>query len=445
MLLVAGVRSSTRTNMARAGTPPPMQAQPAAAPPPAGLSEDIHAEILARVPAKSVLRFRSVCRAWRRLTTDPYFLAAHAGLRPAEVVLYRYLDSARRENHPLGYAVDVALDALPVSGDRARRRRLVRYPKYYVTGSREPWRYSMPQHCLLLASCGGVLLFATKGADSYLLCNPITRQWAALPKITDAAAGAAGGVRVSEYAFYFHEPSGEHRLLCGRREPAGADDAPTAWCILSTGAALPRRVDTCTQAADDLRVPPGLRHTDATPVPLHGHLHWPPHRDALNRETLEMVAFDTAAETFHAMAGPRVAASARMKLFAMDGLLVAANFGGEEARHVDLWFLTCYGTADGRWERRHRVATPWGFGWGVASLMATAAACDNRGNVMLGTHHGLSVYNVRTKTVRVVKDVATGTNDVLMSRHVFRESLVQHPGFRHARSYADLPLIHLWR
>ncbi|CAN6235404.1 unnamed protein product [Urochloa humidicola] len=428
--------------MARAGTPPPMAKRLATAPPPAAdLSEDIHAEILARLPAKSVLRFRCVCRAWRRITTDPRFLAAHARLRPAEVVLYRYLDSARRANRPLGYAVDIALDAIPVSGDRAGRRRLVHYPKYYVAGPPEPWRYSMPQHCLLLASCGGVLLFDTKkGAGPYLLCNPITRQWAALPKPITTGAGAGF---ISEYAFYFHEPSGEHRLLCGHRAPGGGGGGgQMAWCVLSTGAAEPRRVDT--HAAADGLIVPGLRRTDATPVALHGRLHWAPRRDALRRETLEMVAFDVAAETFHAMAGPWVAAAARMKLFAMDGMLVAANFG--EARHVDLWFLTEYGAVDGRWERRHRVAPSWGYDWsawpGTPDLVSTAAAGDDRGNVMLGDHHVLFVYNVRTKAVRAVNYVATLSNDVLMSRHVFRESLEQHKGFRQARSSAELPLIH---
>ncbi|CAN6276062.1 unnamed protein product [Urochloa humidicola] len=224
--------------MSRAGKTPMeallATARPAAA---ADLSEDILSEILARLPAKSVLRFRSVCRAWRRITTNPHFLAAHARLRPAEVVIYRYLDSAQRKNRPPGYAVDIALDALPVSGDRAGRRRLVRYPKYYVTNPREPWRDSMMQQCLLLASCGGVLPFATKAAGSYLLCNPITRQWAVLPKLITT------GVVVSEYAFYFDEPSGEHRLLCGHRAPGGGVGGGTAWCVLSTGAAGPRLLE----------------------------------------------------------------------------------------------------------------------------------------------------------------------------------------------------------
>ncbi|CAL5068518.1 unnamed protein product [Urochloa decumbens] len=422
MPLVAAVRSNTGTHMARAGIgKTPMEAQLAAAA--ADLPEDIHAEILARLPARSVLRFRSVCRAWRRITTEPRFLAAHARLRPAEVVLYMCLDSAQRENRSPA--------------------RLVHYPHYHVTDPPEPWRASMPQHCLLLASCDGVLLFSMD-AGSYLLCNPITRQLAALPKITGAGV-------ISEYAFYFHEPSGEHRLLCAHRaSAAGGGGKTTAWCVLSTGAAGPRRVVVDTPAADGLGVL-GLRDTgdQATPVPLHGRLHWPPRRDAVRREVV-VVAFDAVAETFHAMAGPRVAAAAAaliVKLFAMDGLLVAADFG--EAKHVDLWFLADYGAADGRWERRHRVATPWVSSWnsclGTADLKATAAAGDDRGNVMLANQHGFCVYNVRTKTLRRVSHVATRSNDVLVSRHVFRESLVQHRGFRQARSSADLPLIHFWR
>ncbi|KAG2565243.1 hypothetical protein PVAP13_7NG066017 [Panicum virgatum] len=39
-------------------------------------------EILVRLPAKSVLRCRAVCRGWRRLTTDPAFLVAHHRHQP---------------------------------------------------------------------------------------------------------------------------------------------------------------------------------------------------------------------------------------------------------------------------------------------------------------------------------------------------------------------------
>ncbi|RLM75548.1 hypothetical protein C2845_PM15G12110 [Panicum miliaceum] len=328
--------------------------------PAAHLPEDVHAEILVRLPAKSVLRFRSICKAWRCMTSDPRFLAAHARRRPAQVVMYTYLDSTGCKNRPLGYAVDIALDVLPVSGeeDKAGRRRLIRYPNRAFAGGQ----------------------------------------------------------------------------------------TQTAWCVLSTGAAEPRHADP--HAADDQLVlnQGHLRGVMAVaPLALHDRLHWPPRRDRAVFGATEMVAFDTLSEKFRVMAGPPAATTTwglplMMKLFAMDGLLAAADFG--KAEHVDLWFLADYGA--GRWERRHRLAARIWHDPGCW-LLATAAASDDKGNVMLGDHCSLSVYNVRTETVRAVDHVATRDNNVLVSRHVFRESLVEHPGFR-PRSSTDgsLPLIHFW-
>ncbi|CAD6260497.1 unnamed protein product [Miscanthus lutarioriparius] len=397
-----------------------MEAQLAATPP--HLSDDICAEILVRLPVKSVLRFRVVCKAWRDITTRPLFLAANARRQPAKVVLYTYLDSVQR-----GYAVDIALDVLPVSGETADQRRLIRYPRSVPLSSMDP---------LLLDSCNGVLLFRKDAAGIYFLCNPVTRQWAELPKLTDESYGRRRRtVNVREYAFYFHQQSGEYRLLCGRLTSAGR-----TWCILSTGAAEPRHVDT--HAADAGLEPDTPSET--TPVALHDSMHWPPRRprdlSSKQETTTEMVAFDVQSEKFRLMAGPRTITHPLMKLFVMHGLLVAANFGA--AKHVDLWFLVDYGA--GRWERRHQVPTPWqSISHYSSNLWSTAAACDDQGNIMLGSHCGLLVYNVRMKTIRAVHSVATPRNNVLVSRHVFRESLVEHPNFKRS-SAADLPFIHFW-
>uniref|UniRef100_A0A0Q3RA29 F-box domain-containing protein n=1 Tax=Setaria italica TaxID=4555 RepID=A0A0Q3RA29_SETIT len=53
------------------------------------LSEDNITDILLRLPAKSVLRCGAVCRAWRGITTDPGFLAAHARSRPGDILYTR--------------------------------------------------------------------------------------------------------------------------------------------------------------------------------------------------------------------------------------------------------------------------------------------------------------------------------------------------------------------
>jgi F-box interacting protein len=435
------------------------------APPPHAardLTEDIHKEILLRLPAESILRCRAVCKAWRRITTDPRFIADHERRRPTQPVVYTYLvDESPCSNHPAaGCPSDIALDVVPFVSDEssssAVRRRLIRYPKFEAAAGpdeddppaeepepddepllvRRRRRGGLTMHCLMLASCDGVLLFK-KDPGVYLLCNPITMRWAALPR-PDALFCATHDV---EYAFYFDQPSGEYRLLLCRRLVSEEEPGWNwTWCVLSTGAAEPRQVDTHAVACPV----PSLMSTASPPAPLHGRLHWPPRRQK-GTTTTAVVTFDTASETFQSMTGPPATTTrALTKLFVMDGRVAVADFGYWD--HVDLWFLEDYGAE--RWERRHRVATPRGPDWGMpypdqpSTLLSVAALADDQGNVMLGNHHSLVVYNVRTRIVTRVNSMATPKNNVLMSRHVFRENLAQLPGFKAAT--ADLPLIHFW-
>ncbi|CAN6200185.1 unnamed protein product [Urochloa humidicola] len=392
------------------------------------LANDTITDILLRLPAKSVVRAGAVCKTWRSLTTtNPYFVAAHASLQPAQVVLYKYLDAGPQE---------IALEVVPFSGDddnnAATRRRLIRYPR--------------SRSLLLLASCNGVLLFSKPNNGSFLLCNPATCQWAELPQLPQTLH--VGGVGDYQYAFYHHEPSGEFRLLFRRGH---SWPRVSSWHILATGAAEPRQILATLPAGTSITSNSLLT---AQPVALNGKLHWPPrvvatfvvasNTTATAAATTEMVAFDTVVETFGRMAGPATPTANVVKLFDMDGLLAAADFGDE--RHVDLWFLEDYGA--GRWERRHRVATAWApFGLpGVdrgppreaSDMVCIAAVSDGEGNVMLGSHIWLAVYNLRTRMTRTVTSVAPARNMMVsLPRHVFSESLVRHSGFT-ARSAADL-------
>ncbi|CAL4987588.1 unnamed protein product [Urochloa decumbens] len=378
------------------------------------LPEDTVAAILLRLPSKSVLRAGAACKAWRRITTAPHFVAARAP-PPASIIVCTDLDGSPWPH--------LALDAVPVSSSdsedgAAGRRRLVRYPNTPL---------HIKPHCLLLASCEGVLLFAT-GAGCYLLCNPVTRRWAEMPRL----AGEYSKEIDFEYAFYHHRPSGDFRLLCCslRRR---------AWFVVSTGAGAAEPRILKANAAND----PGLitQFIDslfmvtAVPVALHGNLHWPP------RWTTIMV-FDMVSETFSQMPGPPSGTPNRVKLFEMGGLLAAADFGEKEL--VDLWLLEDY--AAGLWVRRHRVASPWDHGKGRprnhSGMQSVAAAGDGKGNVILGNNKGLAVYDVReTAAVRSVVDLVLRRE--LVSKHVFKGSMVEHACFATPPS-ADLPFIHSW-
>src|ERR1044072_3199964 len=49
-------------------------------PPPSPLPEELIVEILLRVPARSLLRFRCVCKSWKTLISNPQFVKDHTNI-----------------------------------------------------------------------------------------------------------------------------------------------------------------------------------------------------------------------------------------------------------------------------------------------------------------------------------------------------------------------------
>lgn len=400
---------------------------------PAHFGDDLIIEILLRLPAKSILRFRAVCKGWRSITTDPSFLAKYALHQPLKVILYTSL----YESDSTGDNINITLDTMAVSSNKKVadngslacypkivwefsgplatippstseecRRRLERYPNLQ--------RFCSQRYYLLLASCDGLLLFR-KSVGQYLICNPATRQWTSLPQLTRAKC-----TYDAESGFYLHQPSGEYRLMCH----CEASDRASCYYILSTGAAAPRRVNVKAAPLRNKLVS-YLNH-----AVLRGRLHWLRHPEV--GSTGNMVAFDTLSETFHQMQAPPTI-SENAKLFDMDGLLVAVDF---KEMSFDFWALEDYRV--GRWEHRHRAMAPWASLAPEMRFLFTAAVCSEEGDVVLAGTFGIVAYNMENETVRIVQDVLSNHTNV--SRHVFRESLVRHTFFQ-VHPSPGLPLL----
>lgn len=133
---------------------------------------------------------------------------------------------------------------------------------------------------------------------TFVVCNPITRQWANLPSPVPRCRGACDFRAAVACGFYLHASSGEYRLLlhCVVRDwrlPLPRRQERDDWesryyCVLSVGsAALPRRLP---HAPPTMSVP---YYDD--PVSYRGTLHWlSGHPEG--RSTGKMLAFDTDSE-----------------------------------------------------------------------------------------------------------------------------------------------------
>ncbi|GJN10761.1 hypothetical protein PR202_ga28883 [Eleusine coracana subsp. coracana] len=169
------------------------------------LPEEIITEIVTCLPGKSVLCFLAVSRAWHRITTDPEFLAAHARRRPLEVILRTLVKSVRPRDDWVRYNTDdIALATVMVSGDAVGpgpgpnpARRLVQYP--YSINRIAP---ASPQG-MMIDSCDGVLLFKI-GRCTYVIFNPVTWQWAELPRLPEIDTRASSPPWTTKFGFYRH-------------------------------------------------------------------------------------------------------------------------------------------------------------------------------------------------------------------------------------------------
>ncbi|KAM5580272.1 F-box/kelch-repeat protein [Rosa sericea] len=152
--------------------------------------EDVIAEILARLPVKSLMRFRCVCKSWRALICESYFVKKHLSygergitesahrlifmLDPPLVLDYEALKSMKDDDYGDGAAAQFAVTQLDF-----------------------PVRKSIPDYGYRVGvgSCNG-LVCVQVDLEAIMLWNPCTRDSKVLPKPPQ--------VINSEFSYYFY-------------------------------------------------------------------------------------------------------------------------------------------------------------------------------------------------------------------------------------------------
>uniref|UniRef100_A0ACD5YAN6 Uncharacterized protein n=1 Tax=Avena sativa TaxID=4498 RepID=A0ACD5YAN6_AVESA len=291
MLLRSGRRLATLEEAGRATVSRKRRERPDLL---ARLPEAILLEILVRLPAKSVLRCRAVCRSWRRLASDPAFLLDHHRHQPELQLISSYPTTDG------GHYIR-RLQAVHLRGAEVR--------PFFVLP--ELWGFRGPFD----SSCDGLLV------AGYDICNPATRQWA--PLSTNPKLHIENIV-----GLFRHQPSGEYRVLYWTHSSVpptlpilpGDVLCPNEYRVLTVGTSKSRLVD-CPLTKMIGALGPIIC---GAPVILNGrlHVHWTMRADVCYHKIL---VFDTVAETFRHMIPPSVNPRHAMHLLDMSGRLAVAT------------------------------------------------------------------------------------------------------------------------
>ncbi|CAD6220775.1 unnamed protein product [Miscanthus lutarioriparius] len=145
------------------------------------LLDDPLVEILSRVPAKSVCRFKCVSKAWCDLIADPdNRKKLRQPMQGLFVQTFEVSDS-EVDNGRISFT-DLTVRSVPLDIDTCFSFLTE------MTGIA----------AFLLHSCNGLILFRQhqESSKGYIMCNPTTRQWSAVP-----ACGSCEGIIHTYFAF----------------------------------------------------------------------------------------------------------------------------------------------------------------------------------------------------------------------------------------------------
>uniref|UniRef100_A0ACD5X906 Uncharacterized protein n=1 Tax=Avena sativa TaxID=4498 RepID=A0ACD5X906_AVESA len=284
-----------------------------ATPPSRSLPEEIVVwDILVRLPSKSVLRCRAVCRAWRAATSTRDFLLTHHARQPSLPIFCGSEYDGARHQYFFGF------DHRAAAADSQLQ------PVARLDDSFNPE-----------ASCGGLIILSnhSKTGTCYSVCNLATRQHAPLRQLS--------GFRL--LGMYPHSPTGEYRLLLHRALINLLPEGQVGCYVFALGSdQLPRYVGEPVAAASTYLHTPAL---------VRDSLHWyPVHRQSDPQQyhagSKVVIVFNTTSELLWQMRAPDV--PARSRVFEMDAMLGIYSFD-EGMRTVDIWVLQNYESEVWEW------------------------------------------------------------------------------------------------
>ncbi|KAL7148368.1 hypothetical protein ABFS83_06G173600 [Erythranthe nasuta] len=162
--------------------------------------EEIIAEILSRLPVKSLLKFRCVSKSWRSLISYKHFIKSHLQI------------SRKDTNFTRHWIIQTFLFENPI---RKQSLKSCYLPSLFSGLSSDPVEIDFPIEnykggVWVVDSCNGLVCISINEGRHFLLWNPSTRNYKKLADLDDD-----GMKLIIMYGFCFDESNDDYKVFCG--------------------------------------------------------------------------------------------------------------------------------------------------------------------------------------------------------------------------------------
>ncbi|XP_062162700.1 F-box/kelch-repeat protein At3g06240-like [Alnus glutinosa] len=315
------------------------------------LPNEVVAEILSRLPVKSVIKFRCVSKTWCSLISSPHFIATHLSRAlsnheyPSNLVFHHF-------DYPLKKDRSAAIRIHQLSLDPEMQERSLVTQESDVRGDPADFiEFRCSRDCMMVIGSSNGLFCLTKGFDSYVLCNPCIQKAISIPHPNIGLRG----LETQTHGFGYCPKTDDYKVV-RIVHAEGTTHSLVEIYTLRTGA---WRSFMALGPPYYFREPfgsPSLRN-----IFFNGAVHWPARTPEHQRPFHHLiVSFDIEDEVFREMAMPKsLQDEETFELFmaVVDGLLALIPYGDDQ--DVPVWVMKEYGRAES-WTKQFDIKFEYG-------------------------------------------------------------------------------------
>ncbi|KAI3470418.1 hypothetical protein Pfo_027081 [Paulownia fortunei] len=348
--------------------------------------EEIIAEILSRLPVRSLLKFRCVSKSWCSLISSKHFIAAHLKISRKETNFTRHsiISTVLRPCYSLKHCSLESLLCGPVA-DAVDFDYPMKNPNNLVR---------------LVGCCNGLVCIAINGKH-FFLWNPSTRKYKKLPDVDDRMKR---GLFITKHGFGCDESNEDYKVV----------GILSGFCNAGRYETMVKLYSLRTNSWKVIEVFKDGLPFDDTGKFVSGKLHWG-RRVGFNSRW-DIVSFDLGSETCETVEQPRYVEGGFSPSLGVLGecLCVLCDF---PKTSVDVWVLKQYGVKES-WAKVVTVPyldDPW------KGPYSTPLCIGPKGEILLVYGSSFIMYDPKDNWFRRPK---MRNFDTFLEADVYTESLV---------------------